>query len=97
MPSSRPTATAARTFSTLKRPRRLVRRPIPPARSRRAVGAELELLGTDVGILGEPEGQQLIVAERAQFVHQPAAVLVADVDRGRRPIPCTNSRRFASK
>src|SRR5207247_5600311 len=52
----------------------------------RAVAVELELLGPDVGIAGSAEGQERLVPKRAQLLRQPAAVVVADVDRGRRPL-----------
>src|SRR2546423_124270 len=52
----------------------------------RAAPVELELLGPDVGLVDEPEGQEPLVPERAQLLCEPAAVLVADVDGGRRPL-----------
>src|SRR5204863_1653713 len=51
-----------------------------------AASAELELLGPDVGIVDHTEGQERLVPEGAQLLREPATVLVADVDRGRRPL-----------
>ena len=94
IPSSRAAATLPSTFSTLKRPRSRV-----AARSRRgtcAVARERRALRADVGVLGEAERDERR-RRAAQLVGEPAAALVADVDRrGRRASPM-NSRRLASK
>ena len=58
----------------------------PAGEEPRTVAVELELLGSDVGVAGCPEGQKRLVTKRAQLLREPAAVVVADVDRGRRPL-----------
>src|SRR5207244_13468484 len=45
-----------------------------------------DLRGPDVGLVDEPEGQEPLVPERAQLLCGAAALLVADVDGGRRPL-----------
>ena len=44
----------------------------------RATRPELELVGAELGVVREPEGEQLVPA--AQLLREPPAVLVADVD-----------------
>src|SRR5205085_7872003 len=51
-----------------------------------AVAVELELLGPDIRFVGGAEGHERLMAEGPQVLGQPAAVAVADVDRGRRPL-----------
>ena len=55
-------------------------------RKLRGGGRQLELFGTDVGVVGKAEGEEAR-AEPAQLVGEPAPVLVADVDCRRRAVP----------
>src|SRR5205823_9697617 len=57
-----------------------------PGTEPRTVFVELEVLGSDVGIVDEAERQQRLVAQRTQLASEPTAVLVADVDGRRRTL-----------
>ena len=82
--SRSPAATAPSTFSTLKRPRNGVSMSIPPARNELPRAAELEPVRPDLGVVGEPEGDERRAMEVAQVVGEKPAPVVADVHGRRR-------------
>ena len=67
----------------MKRPRRVRLNLDPAGRESRARRAELELVGPDLGVVGQAEGDQRGAVRERELLGQPPSPLVADVDGGR--------------
>ena len=68
----------------MKRPRSELSSSIPPARKRSAGAVEHELLGPNLGVVGEAERDQRRAPRLLELVGELPAPRVADVHRGRR-------------